>query len=132
TCETGTKQRLNESAPAPCVIASSEMMAGYRKDTVDFQPQSSQSAARGWVVRLGVRTGATLASSSNPLIPTSICLSRPMPAASLGKTGRGSGALPTCEQNFRRNIDRADARAEYRPTYRDHPVIMQHVLGDSA
>jgi hypothetical protein len=52
--------------------------------------------------------------------------------AEFGKAGRRRAAPSTCEQIFGRNIVMADTRAECRVADRDHPVIMQHVPGDSA
>jgi hypothetical protein len=107
-------------------------MAAYRKDTVDFWPQSARSAAPNGSVASGAATKSDGISSSNALNLADIRQLLGAVPEEFDRGGRRSAASSTCEQIFGRNIVMADARAECRVANRDNIQIMQHVPGDSA
>jgi hypothetical protein len=107
-------------------------MATYRKDSVDFWPQLAPNAAsvRHLSCGLAINSGGHV--TSNSLNQRDIRQLAAVAGAGFRRGGHGRGVPSTYEQNFGRNIVLAGAWAECRSANRDHPVIMQHVLGDSA
>jgi len=107
-------------------------MATYRKDSVDFWPQLAPNAAsvRHLSCGLAINSGGRV--TSNSLNLRDIRQLAAVAGAGLRRGGRGRSVPSTYEQNFGRNIVLAGAWGECRSANRDHPVIMQHVLGDSA
>jgi hypothetical protein len=107
-------------------------MATYRKVTVYFWPQSAQNPAQLRHAPCCDPARQRAGSVRNSLNSIGICHPAANGVAAFARARRSRIVSSTYEQNFRRNIVLADDRAECRLGYRDHPVIMQHVLGDSA